>query len=243
MPGVGQLSQFLGTSLHRSAAWPTVPPSATVAAENRNTVETRGFEPSPVELNLLLEWPDRRSRPEWLAIFAASVAIHLFVFLLVLQLPNVPVRTEPQPRVIVRHIPLYLPPDILTQKAPNRQKISKSIDLADLLASQSQQARRSASPSVKRFEMPKQALPKPVAKNSPQILARSSENRIESNARTAALRLVKRNWKSGAASPGSRSNAISKYRFGRAAESASEACPAENEHSSRDQRLGPERQR
>ena len=125
---------------------------------------------SAVELNLLLEWPDERSRPQWAAILATSVALHFILFLLAVQLPSFVGRSEPARGVIVRHIPLYLPPDVLTQRTPNRQKLSKSIDLADLLALPQQQAERAARPSTKKFELPKQTAPKQTTKNSPQIL-------------------------------------------------------------------------
>lgn len=127
--------------------------------------------PSPVELNLLLEWPGRRSPRAWMAILGASVLLHIFFFFLAVHLPSFLPQPEPERTVIVRHIPLYLPPDVLTQKAPNRREISKSIDLADLLATEARQARRARSrPTVKHFELPKQLAPKTSAKNTPQIL-------------------------------------------------------------------------
>lgn len=126
------------------------------------------FPPSPAPLNLLLEWP-RRSGPQWTGIFGASIALHFILFLIAIQIPSA-VQNEPQ-RVELHHIPLYLPRDVMTQREPNRRKLSKQIDLADLTASQQSQARPTApSPSAKRFEMPKQApVPKPV-KTTPQIL-------------------------------------------------------------------------
>jgi TonB family protein len=65
---------------------------------------------------------------------------------------------------------LYLPRDVMTQKAPNRNKLSKSIDLADLMASPSQQASNaSPAPSVRHFELPKNSPPQKVTV-PPQIL-------------------------------------------------------------------------
>ena len=126
--------------------------------------------PSPVELDLLLHWPDR-SHPEWAAIFGGSLAFHIFFFFIAIHLPSFVPAVEPEHRVIVKRVRLYVPRDILTQKAPNQQKVSKSIDLADLLAQQSAQERRaSRPPSVKHFEVPKQAVAKPITKANPQIL-------------------------------------------------------------------------
>ncbi len=146
------------------------PLSVIDAAEHRTAEQVITLPPSPVELNLLLEWPGQRSRPAWFAVFGASILLHIFFFFIAIQLPSFTPRAEPQRTVIVRRIPLYLPPDVLTQKAPNRAKVSKSIDLADLLALQAAQAQKaSPRPSVKRFEAPKQLAPK-IAKNNPQIL-------------------------------------------------------------------------
>ncbi|HEY7307709.1 MAG TPA: TonB family protein [Bryobacteraceae bacterium] len=125
--------------------------------------------PSAVELNLLLEWPQHSGR-QWAGIFAASIALHFVLFLVAVQIPSIVGGREPAQTVVVHRIPLYLPPDVMTQKAPNRQKLSKEIDLADLLAAQQSRAQRAApKPSVKRFELPKQS-PAPRPLNSPQIL-------------------------------------------------------------------------
>src|SRR4051794_29720206 len=123
------------------------------------------------DLNLLAGLPDESSRPYWAGIFATSVLIHLFLFLLAVQLPSFEVPSETRHQVIIRRPPLYLPRDVLTQKTPNQQKVSKSIDLADLLSTPSQQpqsAQRAA--SVKQFELPKQAALPKIAKAVPQIL-------------------------------------------------------------------------
>ncbi len=66
-------------------------------------------------------------------------------------------------------MPLYLPPDALTQKAPNREKVAKQIDLADLAAARAlEQHRATPKPSVRQFEIPK--VTQRTAKNVPQIL-------------------------------------------------------------------------
>ncbi len=146
------------------------PLSVIDALEDRSAEQVITLPPSPVELNLLLEWPGQRSRPAWLGILGASILLHIFFFFLAIHLPSFIPRTEPQRMVIVRRTPLYMPRDILTQKAPNRAKVSKSIDLADLLATPAVQARKaSPRPSVKRFEVPKQ-LAQQTPKDNPQIL-------------------------------------------------------------------------
>ena len=124
------------------------------------------------ELNLLLKWPNEGSGRRLSAIFAASLLAHLLLFFAAIQLPTFVRRAEPERTVIVRRTILYTPRDLLTQKARNRQKPAKQIDLADLLASRaSQSAKPAPRPSTRRFELPKQAAPQPTAKNAPpQIL-------------------------------------------------------------------------
>ena len=123
------------------------------------------------ELNLLLQWPNERSASHWFAILAASLAVHAVLFVAATQLPSFVGRSEPEPRVMVHRIPLYLPRDVLTQKAPNRNKLSKQIDLADLLAAEHSQARAAAPrQSVRHFELPKKSVSQKAAKAAPQIL-------------------------------------------------------------------------
>lgn len=126
--------------------------------------------PSPVPLNLLLEWPLERSRPQWLRILSASLVLHIFFFFGAMRLPSFITADQPAHRVIVRRVPLYLPPDLLTQRAPNKQKISKTIDLADLQSTPAQQPHEAApQPSRKQFEMSKLPVSQQIAKTS-QIL-------------------------------------------------------------------------
>ena len=138
-----------------------------------DTSEPAVLPPSDYPLDLLLDWSyTRRSGTGWIRVLAASLGLHFVFFLAAVQLPSVVTPSETLPRVIVHHIPLYLPPDLLTQKAPNRTQPSKQIDLASLLAEH--QPRRSSqsspAPSIKRFELPKlTAAPKPA--KAPQILA------------------------------------------------------------------------
>ncbi len=131
---------------------------------------TEAVEERGAELDLLRGLPRERPPIQWLAIGAASLFIHLILFTTAIQLRSFTFHSVPERRVMVKYTPLYLPPDVLTQKAPNRRKLSKSIDLADLLAAQAQQERR-ATPrqSVKKFELPKQVAPRQTAQLAPQI--------------------------------------------------------------------------
>src|SRR5215469_18481146 len=122
------------------------------------------------DLHLLYEMP-RQEPSRWLAVLSGSVALHIVLFFIAIQLPTFGGRREPERQVPSDFTPLYLPPDVLTQKATNRKEISKNIDLASLLETRPREANKPApAPRVKRFEMPKQET-KVVAKNTPpQIL-------------------------------------------------------------------------
>lgn len=140
------------------------------AVEDHTSVEAAPVLSEPAELNLLLQWPGERSRSHRFKILGASLGVHLLLLVLAVQLPTFVSQSEPERTVIVHRIPLYVPPDILTQKERNRQKPSKHIDLADLLATRQLQRQAAPSPSVKHFEVPKQQLPPQKAKTTPQIL-------------------------------------------------------------------------
>jgi TonB family protein len=79
-------------------------------------------------------------------------------------LANAPASYIPERQIIWNKTPLYLPKDLLTQKAPNKTKPAESVDLADLQPSQASRASRPAPPpSTKHFEIPSP----PVAKTKP----------------------------------------------------------------------------
>ena len=123
-----------------------------------------------LDLDLLRGLPEARTPSYWYGILASSLLIHVFVFLIAIHLPSFAVRTQLERRVLRPHVVLYLPRDVMTQKAPNRDKLSKSIDLADLTSVPSEQAAKGRpAPSARRFELPKDTAPRPVAA-PPQIL-------------------------------------------------------------------------
>jgi TonB family protein len=107
----------------------------------------------------------------WWKVIAGSVAVHLLLLSLATRLPRFVALREPQRRLVEHRIPLYLPRDVLTQKARNQREVTKQVDLNALLELQNQQARQaSPAPSVKQFEMPKSAINKQVAKSPVSIL-------------------------------------------------------------------------
>src|SRR6185437_6408101 len=109
-----------------------------------------------LDLDLLRGLPGARPPSYWLGILSTSLLVHFFVLVIALHLPSFPVRTQPEARTARPHVILYLPRDVMTQKAPNRNKLSQNIDLADLTSAPSQQAvRAKAAPSLRQFELPK----------------------------------------------------------------------------------------
>jgi len=123
-----------------------------------------------LDLDLLRGLPEARPPSYWFGVLAGSLFVHLLVFLVALRLPSFTVRTQLETRVIRPHVVLYLPRDVMTQKAPNREKLSKSIDLADLMSTPLQQASKARpAPSVRQFELPKNAVAHKVT-TPPQIL-------------------------------------------------------------------------
>ena len=137
-------------------------------------MESGVFPPSSVELNLLLEWPNRRTRPQWAIILGGSLAVHVLFLVTLVTVPGLLAeRKLPAGReLVIHHIPLYLPRDLVTQREPNHGKISKQIDIAGLTPSRAvRPSPEQQRPSFKRFEIPKQDVTKQVAKNTlPQIL-------------------------------------------------------------------------
>jgi len=116
-----------------------------------------------------------------MVILSASIGLHIAFFFIGIQLPSFVTRSEPATRaVIVKRIPLYLPPHVLTQRAPNRKPLSKSIDLADLLARQEAQPRRAVPASnVRKFQAP--APKRQIAKNVPPSLSEPPKILVEPN--------------------------------------------------------------
>ena len=141
---------------------------------NTSVTATEPLELRPeAELKLLLEWPQEHTRKEWLIIVAGTLAVHFLFFSFAIQLNSFVPRRVPGRTVVIKRTPLYVPPDILTQRAPNRAKLTKQIDLDSLMSTASTpRVRPAPAATPKRLETPKQSSstlppPKPV---QPKIL-------------------------------------------------------------------------
>jgi TonB family protein len=83
--------------------------------------------PADDELQLLTEWGSPGDRARLGQAGAISVAAHLVFISLLLLIPGGP--GEPEYARVIRHVtPLIEPPTELTQRAPNKKKISKEFD-------------------------------------------------------------------------------------------------------------------
>ncbi|MGA8598850.1 MAG: TonB family protein [Bryobacteraceae bacterium] len=128
---------------------------------------------APADLNLLFPWPEDQYSARWRRSFIASVTLHVILFSAGLRIGSLIHNSSAEPVVKRTVTPLYMPPNLVTQRSPNKAEISKNFDLADFLAAQ-QERRRVAAPapgSVRRLQLPKENA-KPSAKlPTPQISA------------------------------------------------------------------------
>ncbi len=118
-----------------------------------------------------MKWGEVNEYRQFAKIGALSVALHIVAFVLALKIPSL-VQPELPQRVIVQHkTPLYFPQE-LTQKAKNKDKVSKQIDLASLIASQQEQHQQQASPSpsVRHYEPLQTAGVPQTSKTQPKIM-------------------------------------------------------------------------
>ncbi len=81
-------------------------------------------------LEFLLDLDDRPD-PRWRKIFAVSLGVHLVSFGLFMSSSGF-VSSNLRPVPSRQVVPLYLPPQLLTQKARNHQQPSPSVDVASL---------------------------------------------------------------------------------------------------------------
>jgi TonB family protein len=117
--------------------------------------------PSDYPLELLLVNREARSYRQLAVIALGSLLVHLIVFTFAVEFPSLVQRTEPEHLIVEHKTPLYFPRELITQKAPNRQKVSKEIDLASLIDSQTpQRAQRALSNQpVRHVEQPPRIMP------------------------------------------------------------------------------------
>lgn len=112
--------------------------------------------------NLLLDWHESSGSRRWLRAGIGSIVVHLVIFsgaFFVGSLKTPDVVIETQVTTDFRKVtPLYAPPTPLTQKEPNRGKVSKELNVEGLLERPSQKPTPST-PPVRAFKPPE---PRPL---------------------------------------------------------------------------------
>jgi TonB family protein len=107
--------------------------------------------------NLLLDWNETPDRPRWFRAGIGSVAVHAVLLVLGFAIGSL---ETPQPRDLPeiasnlhKVTPLYAPPKELTQKDPNRGKVSQEVNLEGLLEHTPRPAAR-PTPPLRSFKPP-----------------------------------------------------------------------------------------
>jgi TonB family protein len=138
--------------------------------------------PSDVDINLLKEWQDPDYSRHMRIAVGLSVLVHFGLFLGALKIPSIVHQETFEQKIVVNRTPLYFPKE-LTQKAPNKDKITKRFDLQDLIAQRGSQ-QQNPSPAHRRFN-PKAGQPLPQVQNKkvqPQITAEAPPVIAQNNA-------------------------------------------------------------
>lgn len=131
---------------------------------------TAGADSGP---NLLLDWHESADPHRYWWAGAGSLIVHVAVLALVVLLASL---SGPAPKNATEIVPdfrqavhLILPAD-LTQKAPNKGKVAKEVDVEDLKPRPASQERLPPAPAVRAFQPPKVAPPGPPQQsNAPRI--------------------------------------------------------------------------
>ena len=126
--------------------------------------------PSEHEPHFLMDWKADNSRPPLSITAIGSILIHLLVFGVVTVLPSLPgpgrVPFERELVDVRKAVPLILPPELLTQKTPNKREVSKELDLAGLVA----KPETKPAPSTSAIQAPRKFEPPPVPVQAPKPL-------------------------------------------------------------------------
>src|SRR5579863_6302310 len=125
-------------------------------------METVGPPPVDEDLNLLTDWGDPNARTRTPKAVAGSILFHILAITLLMHLPsgsNEPPAPEEKPHIVT---PLVLPPTELTQKAPNKGKITKEFDAREEAPRHAVNAPPSAPPVA-----PTPATPRPAVMPTP----------------------------------------------------------------------------
>ena len=88
--------------------------------------------PADADLQLLTQWGDPIERKRTRQAAVLSVAAHVALIVILILLPPEIVERHPEPEPEQRITPLVAPPEILTQRAPNKGTVTKEFNASDL---------------------------------------------------------------------------------------------------------------
>jgi TonB family protein len=130
---------------------------------------TSGADSGP---NLLLDWHESMDSHSYWRAGIGSLVVHAGIFALVLMLASLSVPVPRQATEIFpdfsRAMPLFVPRD-LTQKAPNKGKVAKEVNVEDLKPRPPTQERLPPAPAVRAFKPPNPQPPGPPQPAPPRI--------------------------------------------------------------------------
>jgi TonB family protein len=125
------------------------------------------------ELHLLLERDHRDDWRRWRSAAIVSAVFHIILLVVLLLMPESEVRVYEQRQPTLHFTPLYTPTE-LTQKAPNKGKLSKELTV-EAIAPRPASKAPSPAPAVKQAPLPipqvAKAEPKPIVVEPPKIEA------------------------------------------------------------------------
>jgi TonB family protein len=121
--------------------------------------------------NLLLDWQAGTDSPRWIRAGLASLAIHAVLVPLLIGVAEMDMpapRRGPQIVSNIQKITLFAPAD-LTQKAPNRDKVAKEVNVEDLMPRPASQERLRPAPALRTFRPPVPRNPAPPLPAQPNF--------------------------------------------------------------------------
>ena len=120
--------------------------------------------------NLLLDWHESAESPRWIPAGIGSMIVHILLFLFVIGISKFDNYVPRQATEIIpdfqKATPLIAPSlSELTQKAPNRGKIAKEVNVEDLMPRPASEERLAPAPAVRAFKppVPVKQIPQPEA--------------------------------------------------------------------------------
>lgn len=118
--------------------------------------------------NLLMDWHESTDSRRWFRAGAGSVAVHILLLLIALWIGTL---DAPQPKSVteivsnIQRVTLEIPSD-LTQKAPNKSKVIKEVNVEDLKPRPASQQRLPPAPAARVFHPP---TPTPQKTETPKV--------------------------------------------------------------------------